>query len=243
MAGRITVGLIAISLLIILPRVPIGPLIEAFRGRIAGLWPWGPVVFGLIDVVAVVALVPGSALTLAAGALFDPLVAIATASVASTTGAALAFLIARYVARGRVLRMVRQDPRFEAIDRAVGRSDWKIVVLLRLSPAVPFNLQNYLYGVTGARFWAVTLASWVAMLPGTVLYVYLGHVGGAGLEAAAGAGTRTRTPFEWAMLAIGLAATAAITAYLAHLARRALREARPGARAEPDASRSHQAES
>ena len=159
---------------------------------------------------AVVAFVPASALTLAAGAVFGLAVGTVTASLASTTGAAASFLISRYLARGLVTRKFGDDPRFAAIDREISRSGALIVALLRLSPAVPFGLQNYLYGLTGIGFWTYLLTSWAAMLPGTVMYVYLGYLGRAGLDAAGGSG-RTRTPLEWALLAVGLAATVAVT--------------------------------
>ncbi|HZW31908.1 MAG TPA: VTT domain-containing protein, partial [Isosphaeraceae bacterium] len=100
-----------------------------------------------------------------------------------------------------------------------------IVALLRLSPLVPFNLQNYLYGLTAIRFWPCVLTSWVAMLPGTVLYVYLGHAGRAGLEALAG--RRGRSPAEWTLLAVGLAATLLVSVYVTALARRAIRRVSP----------------
>jgi uncharacterized membrane protein YdjX (TVP38/TMEM64 family) len=180
------------------------------------------VVFGLIYVAAVVLVVPGSALTLAAGAIFGLPVGLVTVSLSSTTGAALAFLIGRYLARDAVARKVQQYPRFEAIDRAVSAGGWKIVALLRLSPAVPFNLQNYLYGLTGIHFWTCVLTSWVTMLPGTFLYVYLGQLGRAGLEATGGG--RTRSPAEWALLGVGLLATVFVTVYVTRLARRALRD-------------------
>jgi membrane protein DedA with SNARE-associated domain len=143
-------------------------------------------------------------------------------SLASTTGAALAFLISRYLARDAIARKLRQSPRFEAIDRAVSAGGWKIVALLRLSPAVPFNLQNYLYGLTGIRFWTCVLTSWLAMLPGTLLYVYLGYASRASVEAAAGG--RSRSPAEWAFLIAGLVATLAVTVYVTRLARKALQQ-------------------
>lgn len=86
---------------------------------------------------------------------------------------------------------------------------------LRLSLAVPFNLQNYLYGVTAIRFWPCVLASWIAMLPGTFLYVYLGSLG---RTAAAGETTMA----EWVARGIGPLATIAVTIYLARLARHAI---------------------
>src|SRR5262245_10962626 len=128
-------------------------LADFFQGMIDRLGLWAPVLYGLFYAVAVVALVPASPLTILAGALFGPVVGVVVVSLASTTGAALAFLVARYLARNAVARRVQKDPRYAAIDRAIGEEGWKIVALLRLSPAVPFNLQNYLYGLTAIGFW------------------------------------------------------------------------------------------
>ncbi len=218
----VSLAAIALSLLLVARKLPVGQAVEALSGWVQGLGVWGPLVFGVIYVLAVVALVPASALTIAAGAIFGLLVGTITVSLASTTGAALAFLVARYLARDAVARRVRRYPKFEAIDRAIGEGGWKVVAMLRLSPAVPFNLQNYLYGVTRVRFWPCVLTSWIAMLPGTVMYVYLGHVGRAGLETASGG--RSRTPAEWALIVVGLLATVAVTVYVTRLARRAMGE-------------------
>ncbi|MBW3597529.1 MAG: DUF547 domain-containing protein, partial [Planctomycetes bacterium] len=135
------------------------------------------------------------------------------------TGAAVAFLIARYLARERVRRYLERSPRLAAVDEAIGQKGWKIVALLRLSPAVPFNLQNYLYGVTAVRFWPYVLASWIAMLPGTFLYVYLGSLGAAAAQEGPGASAG-----QWAMRIVGLLATVAVTVYITRLAQRAIRE-------------------
>jgi uncharacterized membrane protein YdjX (TVP38/TMEM64 family) len=219
----ISLATIVASVALILRRLPIGPALASLETSLAGLGPWGPVAFGIAYVAAVVALVPASPLTLAAGALFGVPVGTVTVSIASTTGAALAFLVARYLAREAVARRLRRSPRFAAIDRAIGEGGWKVVALLRLSPAVPFNLQNYLFGLTGVRFWPYVLTSWAAMLPGTLLYISLGHAGRAGLEAASG-GARARGPAEWAMIAVGLLATLAVTVYVTRLARHAMRQ-------------------
>lgn len=168
---------------------------------------------------ATVLFVPGTILTLAAGAMFGLVVGTITVSIGSTLGAAFAFLIARYVARDKIAAMARGNRKFGAIDKAIGEGGWKIVAMLRLSPAIPFNLQNYLYGLTPVRFWPCVITSWVAMLPGTFLYVYLGHATGAAVGA-----DRARTAAEWAMLAIGLLATAGVAVYITWLARRRLHE-------------------
>lgn len=207
--------------------LPIASAVEALQSLITRLGIWGPILFALAYILAVILMLPASPLTITAGALFGLAGGFALTSVSSTLGAALTFLIARYLARERVVRWLTRSPRFAAIDRAVSAGGWRIVGLLRLSPAVPFNLQNYLYGITGIGFWPCILTSWIAMIPGTFLYVYLGHIGRTGIEASAG-GSRTRTPAEWALLAVGLLATLAVTVYVTRLARQALRETTAG---------------
>ena len=181
---------------------------------------WGPLGFGAVYVLAVVLLIPASLLTLAAGALFGVARGMLIVSLASNLGAALAFLIARYLARGRVERWLSGSPRLLAVDQAVDEAGWRLVALLRLSPAVPFNVQNYLYGLTSLCFWPCVLTSWVTMLPGTLLYVMLGQAGRAGLEVAGG--QRLRSPAEWALLASGLLATLGLTLFLTRLVGRRL---------------------
>jgi uncharacterized membrane protein YdjX (TVP38/TMEM64 family) len=145
------------------------------------------------------------------------------ASASATATAAAAFLVTRYLARDRVARLARRHDKFAAIDEAVGNKGWTVVALLRLSPLVPFSLSNYLYGLTAIAFWPYLLASWLAMLPGTVLYVYLGAAG----RAVAG-GTRKQSPWEWALLAAGLVATVVVTVVLTRAARKELEKSRVG---------------
>lgn len=187
---------------------------------IYGLGPWGPVAFCALYVLACVLLLPGSVLSLGAGVVFGLAKGIVVVSISATLGATTAFLVGRYVARGWVERAIAANPRFHAIDAAVAREGWKIVGLLRLSPVVPFNLLNYAFGVTRVRLRDYVLASWVGMLPGVVLYVYLGSL--AGDLAIGGAAGRTRTPAEWALYAVGLLATVAVTIYVTRVARAAL---------------------
>lgn len=158
--------LLVVSLFLWLRLMPLDQAAAYVIDRIEGLGLWGPVALGLLYVAATLLFIPGWILTLAAGAVYGLVVGTITVSLASTTGAALAFLIARYWVRDRVYHRIRRSPKLAAVDQAIGEEGWKIVALLRLSPAVPFNLQNYLYGVTAVRFWPCMLASWVAMLPG-----------------------------------------------------------------------------
>jgi uncharacterized membrane protein YdjX (TVP38/TMEM64 family) len=181
------------------------------------------VLYGLVYVACALLFVPGSLLTIGAGLVFGVLWGTVVVSAASTATAALAFLIARHLARERVAAMARRHPRFEAIDRAIAEKGWQVVALLRLSPVVPFSVSNYLYGLTPVRFAPYVVTSWAAMLPGTLLYVWLGAAGGA--AATAGRGD-ARDPREWALLAAGLAATVAVTVVLTRAARRQLAKMR-----------------
>ena len=180
------------------------------------LGPWGPVLFIAVYVIATVLFLPGSVLTLGAGAVFGVVWGSIYVSVASTLGATCAFLVGRHFARDAIRRRTAGNERFAALDRAVAAEGWKIVGLTRLSPVFPFALLNYAFGLTQVRLSHFVLASWLGMMPGTVLYVYLGSL------AQAAAGERTRTAGEWAFYAVGLLATVAVTVFLTRVAKRAL---------------------
>ncbi len=185
---------------------------------IDGLGWIGPVAFIAVYVLATVLFLPGSALTLGAGALFGVVRGSVIVSVASTLGATAAFLIGRYVAREWVARKIQGNAKFDAIDVAVGREGWKIVGLTRLSPIFPFNLLNYAYGLTKVRLRDYVLVSWIGMMPGTVMYVYIGSLARLGAEA------REAPVAETAMRLVGLVATVAVTLYITRLAKRALND-------------------
>jgi uncharacterized membrane protein YdjX (TVP38/TMEM64 family) len=196
--------------------LPLKDWLEDFQDRISGLGAFGGVLYGLAYVAAALLFVPGILLTLAAGYVFGLGWGVVIVSLASTSAAALGFLIARYVARSRVEKLARGNAKFQAIDRAIGENGWKVVGLLRLSPLIPFSISNYLYGLTAVRFLPFLLASWVGMLPATFLYVYLGAAGKTAGEKG------SRSPWEWALLGVGLLATAAVTVLLTRVARKEL---------------------
>ncbi len=209
-------GVFAAVLFVAWRLLPLDRWLEGFQSGIQSLGAPGGVLFGVVYVAAALLFVPGALLTLAAGYLFGLGWGVVIVSLASTAAAALAFLIARYVARARVQKVARRNAKFGALDRAIGKNDWKVVLLLRLSPLIPFSLSNYLYGLTSARFVPYVAASWVGMLPGTVLYVSLGAAG------KSLAGGRARSPWEWALLVAGVLATAAVTVLLARVAKKEL---------------------
>jgi uncharacterized membrane protein YdjX (TVP38/TMEM64 family) len=191
--------------------------------RVQTLGPWGPLVFVVIYAVAVVAFAPGSALTFSAGAIFGLPRGVALAFTGAALGATAAFVIARTVGRRAVERRVAGDARIAAIDRAIATRGRRIVFLLRLSPAVPFNLLNYALGLTRVRVVDYLIAL-PGMLPATVLYVYSGKVAGDVATAAGGAAVERGAGY-YAVLGLGLAATVAVTVVVTRLARHALAEA------------------
>lgn len=210
---------IAASVIALVRALPLERVLDLVQSQVVDLGALAPLVFGVAYFVAALLFVPGSALTLAAGAIFGLAIGTATVSVASTLAAGASFLIARYVAREKVKAMAESNRTFGAIDRAIADGGWRIIGLLRLSPAVPFSLGNYLYGLTPVKFWPYLLASWLAMLPGTFLYVYLGHVG-----RSAASGVEKTNPWQTVLLIAGLIATVAVTVYITRLARKALRD-------------------
>jgi uncharacterized membrane protein YdjX (TVP38/TMEM64 family) len=183
---------------------------------VSDLGAWGPVIFIAIYIVAAVAFIPGSVLTLGAGAIFGVVWGSLYVSIAATLGATAAFLVGRYLARDAVARKVEGNERFRAIDQAVEKEGWKIVGLTRLSPVFPFTLLNYAFGLTGVKLSHYVLASWIGMMPGTILYVYLGSL------ARAASAERTRTTGEWLLYGLGLVATLVVTVFVTRLARKAL---------------------
>ncbi len=218
-----SLAIIVLSLVILVRLLPVDRLVALLSAKVESLGVWGPATFAAVYVLAAVLFVPGSALTLAAGAVFGLATGLVVVSLASTTAAALSFVIGRYLARDTVRQWAARNPRFAAVDRAIGQKGWKIIALLRLSPAMPFSLGNYLFGVTSIAFWPYVLTSWLAMLPGTLMYVYLGYAGRAGLSAAAG-GDSSRSAGQWALLVVGLIATVAVTIYVTRIARKAVME-------------------
>lgn len=208
--------------------------IDGFTAWVDSLGVWGPVVFVLGYAVATVAFIPGSALTLASGAIFGLWEGTLYAFLGATLGATAAFLVARYVARSWVEGKLESYPRFGRIDKAVGEDGGKLVALLRLAPLFPFNLLNYALGLTSVRFVPYVLAS-LAMLPGTLMYVYFGAIG----RDVATAGERT--PMEWGLLILGLVAVIAVTTLITKKARKALDETIDGEGEEAESEASNEA--
>ncbi|GLC37887.1 hypothetical protein PLESTM_000659800 [Pleodorina starrii] len=187
---------------------------------------WGPlgyVAYALVYTGLEVLAVPAIPLTMTAGVIFGPVPGTIITSLSGTTAAAIAFLIARYAARDRVLRWARRNNKFAAIDRAIARDGFKFVTLLRLSPLFPLAVSNYLYGLTSVDLWSYVAGSWIGMLPGTYAYVSAGHLGKAALMDGEGS-----VGVESWQVALGLGVTLLAIGYVGQLAKNAIEEAEAG---------------
>ncbi len=214
----------AIVLIIALAAVyflfPVGDWLGAFVRWVQQLGVLGGLVFALAYVLAAVLLMPGSLITLAAGFTFGVVWGTVIVSLASTTGAALSFLIGRFLAQDWVAARVRQHPRFHALYRAIDKEGFKVVLLTRLVPIFPFGFLNYGFSVTRVPFGRYVLASWLGMLPATVMYVYLGSA--AGSLARVVSGDVRHTPMQAALFVAGGLAAVLVTVFLTRRARREL---------------------
>ena len=223
------------------------PITAAFSGKISGLtillnnmlpftrWigsfiQWvqafgtaGVAIYGLFYVAGVVLFFPGIILTAGAGLLYGVVLGTLIVSPASVLGSTFAFLIARYVARDWVSRKLKKYPNFEAIDRAIEKNGFKMILLLRLQPLLPFNLLNYALGLTRIRLWDYVVASFIGMFPATVLYVYFGSV----LHNVSDLfqGHLGRNKWGAILFWTGLASAVVLVVLIGRIARKALQEA------------------
>jgi uncharacterized membrane protein YdjX (TVP38/TMEM64 family) len=197
-------------------------LIYAALAWIKTLGYLAPIAFIGIYNLATILLIPGSLLTLGGGFIFGAVWGSVYVLIAATLGATFAFLIGRYLSRDWVRQQLDKYPKFKAIEAAVSKEGLKVVLLTRLSPVFPFNLLNYAFGVTGVSLKDYVLGS-IGMIPGTILYVYIGSL--VGDLALIGTSAQPDNPLlKWMIRSIGLIATVAVTIYITRIAKKALDE-------------------
>jgi uncharacterized membrane protein YdjX (TVP38/TMEM64 family) len=216
----IIVILVVVFLSVLSVVLPVKEWIREFISWVQALGPVGVVVFIIAYALATVLFLPGWIFTVSAGLIYGVFGGTLVALTGAVIGASLAFLVARYLLRQNIEETTRKNPRFGAIDQAIGKNGWKIVGLLRLSPLIPFNLSNYFYGITSISFGAYVLVSAIGMIPGTLLYAYLGAIGQAGVSG----GAAGHSKWQYVLLAVGLVATIAVTILVSRIARNALKK-------------------
>jgi uncharacterized membrane protein YdjX (TVP38/TMEM64 family) len=206
---------ILIAFVILLRVLPIAEWLEAFKAWVRGVGPIGYLYYALVYVVCCVFIIPALALTLGAGAIFGFLPGAILNVIAATTGATVAFLLARTVMRRRVERMTAGNVKFRALDRAITREGMKIMWLVRLSGFPPFTWVNYAFGLTGINLGPFILTTFFGIIPGTLAFTYAGSAGAA---AITGNGNRV------ALIVTAIGAVL-VSAFIARVATRAIKRA------------------
>jgi uncharacterized membrane protein YdjX (TVP38/TMEM64 family) len=178
----------------------------------------GAIVFALIYVVACVFVAPGTPLSMAGGYIYGPFWGTVVVVISATGGAAASFLVGRYVARDFVERLIGKDPRFVAVDKAVGRRGRNLVLLSRFSP-FPFNPLNYSWGLTGVKFRDYLPATFVGLIPFSFTLVYAGslltkltQIGASGIDMP-GKGIAIAVGFAVALIFLGVISRVAMRAW------------------------------
>ena len=209
----VLIALAVFSLVMMWMFLPLSEWIERFRLWIIDLGVVGIVAFVLVYVFVTVVLGPATALTMTAGLAFGfwgfPLVV-----GSATLAAAVAFLLGRYIARQRVLAMIECDPRLESLHQAFSDEGWRIVVLLRLSPLIPYGMQNYLFSVTNIGFLPYVVATLFGVMPASALYVYIGSLGATANDEGG--------VMKWLLIVGGLMATAVVAWIIGKRAQQAI---------------------
>ena len=189
--------------------------LERIQSAFEGLGPLGYVLFAIVYVLWALVLLPESIFTILAGALLGMLWGTLVAWISAIVAAVSAFELTRVVFRKRVEKAVEKNAWLKAVNRALPREGWKVVALARLSPLVPFGLQNYFFGVTKVTRRGYIAATAIGILPGTFIYAFLGATGRALLGGEKG-------PLEWSLLGAGIVATIILSIFLGRLAKKRL---------------------
>jgi uncharacterized membrane protein YdjX (TVP38/TMEM64 family) len=222
----ILMGLLVVILVIATKYLNITEILRILLRWVDSLGYWGPIAFILIYNLATILFIPGSILTLGGGVIYGVVWGSVYVLISATIGAIAAFAIGRYLSRDWVAQQMTQHPKFKAIEEAVARSGVKIVLLTRLCPIFPFNLLNYAFGVTQVSLKDYIIGS-LGMVPGTVMYVYLGSIVGdiAMLDTPDMMSTNPQTEMmKWVINIISVVTAIAVTIYLAKIARQSLEE-------------------
>ena len=188
--------------------------VERILSAFEGLGGIGYVLFVGAYVVAGVVLIPEWIFTVAAGALFGIGWGFLVSWGSAMAVATIAFLIARSLLRNRVEKHVKKNKWLHAVNHALPKEGWKVVALARLSPLVPFGLQNYFFGLTKVHLRDYAMATAIAIAPGTLVAAFLGATG----RALLGGGSE----LKWTLFAAGVVASVVLSVFLGRIAKRRL---------------------
>ncbi len=182
--------------------------------------------------IALCGILPASAGAIAVGMAFGTLGGFVISAAATFIGAALAFLLARSLFRPLIARTLSRRPRMVLLDDAIKRDGWRLVVLMRLSPIMPFAVTSYAMGLTSLSMRAYLVGT-VASMPALFGYVVLGSIAGQGLSSLT---SMHADYWHWALLCLAFIVTAILTFRLARIGSMVLRTRLPSQHAQPQKS-------
>lgn len=226
-SGLLVVG---ISLFVLSRFFALAEMLAQVQERVMHWGAWSAILYPLLYACCNVLLLPGGFLSLGGGFFFGLWWGFLIILVGNVSGAAIQFFISRWIGQRWLRPHLMKNATLEALEPAVVREGWKIILLSQLHPLFPTSLLNYLYGLTQIRF--KTCMLWVAIgqAPGLFLYAYLGTLGQLGLNLVRG--KSHPQAFEYWIWGGGLVASAVILMLLGRIALRLLKEAQDTAREE-----------
>lgn len=181
----------------------------------------GVIWFIVLYTLTCVFFLPGSFLTIGAGAIYGFWFSTALVAISSTVGAVVNFLTSRYLARDWMRRKLGHSAKFRALEKAVSAEGWRMILISRMSPIIPHSLVSYAAGLIQISFWRFTFASFIGFLPQSAAYTYVGTVVGKALRTSAG--VTPHDPVTWIFYGLGLVATLIVTAITTRIARQSWR--------------------
>jgi uncharacterized membrane protein YdjX (TVP38/TMEM64 family) len=178
---------LAVAIFVIVSRFfPIADWVAQVQQKVMHLGAWSAVCYPLLYACCNVLLLPGGVLSIGGGFFFGLWWGFLIVLIGNVTGAAISFVISRWIGRRWLRRKLSRNPTLGALEPAVEREGWKIILLSQLHPLFPTSLLNYLYGLTTIRFRTCILWVAIGQAPGLFLYAYIGTLGQLGLNLMRG---------------------------------------------------------
>jgi len=201
---------------------PIVEMVLKAQRKVGQMQLWGAVLYPLLFASCNLLLLPGGVIAMGGGLFFGLWWGFVLVLLGNLIGAAVAFKVSRLLGRQWVEKKIANHQKWTALDHAIGREGWKIIVLSQIHPLFPTSLLNYMYGITKIRFWPCM--AWIAIgqTPGLFLYCYLGTLAQLGIKLLRG---KTHPhPLEYVIWIGGLLLTLFVTTLLARIAVKLMRE-------------------
>ncbi|HLN81351.1 MAG TPA: TVP38/TMEM64 family protein [Thermoanaerobaculia bacterium] len=224
-AWKVLAGVVTIAFpFLVITLLPVGKVVTKLDVLLDRLGPFAMIGFAALYILDALILGPAWLFALVAGLAFGLAKGILLVWASATTAAVAGFLISRYFARHRIEKLAKKNEKYEAVDRAIKRHGWKVILLLRASPLLPYTVSNYIYGLTAVDFLHYLLATAVGLVPMVAVYVSIGAAGREAALAAAQGGHHNVV--ELVVLGVGIVFTVAAVILITRAARRELAEMR-----------------